>query len=90
MIDMKYIDFHGKSSMVLDAAYDISKKRLFLGYDSGNYYYDNVAPHVFRGIVNAYKEGNSIGSEIHRSVNLSDGIYAGSGDLELLVGTFGK
>lgn len=82
MTGMKYIDFNGTSSMVLDAAYDMPSKQLFLGYDSGNYRYENVSPHVFRNIANAYKNGKSVGHEIHQTINLYDGKYIGSGDLE--------
>ena len=84
-IDMKYVDFNGHSSMILDAAYDMKTSQLFLGYESGNYRYKGVKPHVFRNIVNTYENGDSIGRLIHKTVDLYDGEYIGSGDLETAV-----
>lgn len=82
---MKYIDFQGKSSMVLDAAYDMSTHQLFLGYEGGNYRYKDVKPHTFRNIVNTYENGDSVGRLIHKTVDLYDGEYIGNGDLETAV-----
>lgn len=77
---MKYIEFNGRSSMVDSAAYDPSKRRLFLRFNSDSwygdkdYYYDGVKPHAFRNIVDAFENGRSVGRAIHANVDLYDGV----------------
>lgn len=78
---MKYIEFNGRSSMVDSAAYDPRHHRLFLRFTSGSSwagdkdcYYDDVKPHAFRNIVEAFENHRSVGRAIHANVDLYDGV----------------